>query len=89
MATTPGAVVNYKQILQPDIFAPKPLVTLSTKIIELRKARGWSQQFLANALDVHKNIIISWEEGSYRPAKKKLNAMAVMFNVTVAYLIEK
>lgn len=61
--------------------------SLGNRIFELRKARGWSQQALANLVGVAQNQISRWEGGTEAPRKKSLEALAAAFGITVTELI--
>ena len=44
---------------------------LSEKLIELRKANGWSQEDLAEKTDVSRQAISRWENGTALPDAQK------------------
>ena len=39
------------------------IVTMAEKLIALRKSRGWSQEDLAEQLDVSRQSVSKWESG--------------------------
>jgi len=55
--------------------------TLGERIIAHRKLSGLTQRQLAHKIGVHPCTIISWEEGTRKPDKKRLKRLA-------AFLIE-
>lgn len=59
----------------------------STRIRELRKENKLTQQEVADYLKVNKQTISGYERGVRRPDFVKLDALADLFNVSLAYLI--
>lgn len=53
----------------------------------LRQERGWSQQVLADQLQVTAHTVMRWEAGSNSPQLKDVRKLAAFFQVSVAYLI--
>lgn len=62
-------------------------MTLSEKIISLRKHSGWSQEELANQLGVTRQSVSKWEAGTSIPDIKKVIQMSEIFGVTTDYLL--
>ena len=60
---------------------------LSDKLIELRKEKGWSQEDFAEKLDVSRQAISRWENGTALPDAQNLLRISRLFNVTVDYLL--
>ena len=60
---------------------------LPDKIIELRKARGWSQEDFAEKLDVSRQAVSRWENGTALPDAQNVLHMSKLFNVTTDYLL--
>lgn len=60
---------------------------LQDKLIELRKQRGWSQETLADYLDVSRQAVSKWEAGRATPDVPKLIAIAELFNVSLDELL--
>jgi transcriptional regulator with XRE-family HTH domain len=58
------------------------------KIKELRKARGTTQEELAFALRVSRQIVSRWETGLSVPSGENLSALAKYFGVSIETLIE-
>lgn len=60
---------------------------LSDKIIKLRKANGWSQEELAEKLNVSRQAISRWEGASAQPDATNILQLSKLFNVTTDYLL--
>lgn len=60
---------------------------LSDKLIELRKEKGWSQEDLAEKLDVSRQAISRWENGTALPDALNILAISRLFDVTADYLL--
>lgn len=58
------------------------------KLIELRKATGFSQEELANKLNVARQTVSKWELGETTPEMDKLVKLSEIFNVTLDELIK-
>ena len=57
------------------------------KILELRKARGWSQQELARKLGTSGVIVGRYERGEMVPSIKVASKLAEVFGVTIDGLV--
>ena len=64
------------------------LTMLSEKIINLRKSRGWSQEELAERLNVSRQSVSKWESGVSNPDLDKIVAMSTLFGVSTDYLLK-
>lgn len=62
-------------------------MTLPEKIIKLRKVNGWSQEDLAEKLNVSRQAISRWENGSALPDAQNVLQISKLFNVTTDYLL--
>lgn len=60
---------------------------LPDKIIKLRKENGWSQEELAEKLDVSRQAISRWENGTALPDAQNVLQISKLFNVTTDYLL--
>ena len=60
---------------------------LPDKIIKLRKERGWSQEDFAEKLDVSRQAISRWENGTALPDAQNVLQISKLFNVTTDYLL--
>lgn len=62
-------------------------MTISEKILMLRKEKGLSQEGLAEALGVSRQSVSKWESGDVLPDSSKIIAMSSLFDVTTDYLL--
>ena len=60
---------------------------LSDKLIELRKEKGWSQEDFAEKLDVSRQAISRWENGTALPDAQNLLRISRLFCVSADYLL--
>lgn len=61
---------------------------LADKIIDLRKKHGWSQEELAEQLNVSRQSVSKWESGMSVPDLNKIIAMSELFGVSTDYLLK-
>lgn len=61
---------------------------LADKIIELRKKNGWSQEELAEKLNVSRQSVSKWEGAQSIPDLDKILQMSKIFGVTTDYLLK-
>ncbi|MBQ2506204.1 MAG: helix-turn-helix transcriptional regulator, partial [Erysipelotrichaceae bacterium] len=61
---------------------------LADKIIENRKKNGWSQEELADMLDVSRQSVSKWESAQAIPDMKKIVQLSEIFNVSTDYLLK-
>lgn len=61
---------------------------LADKIINERKKNGWSQEELADMLDVSRQSVSKWEGAQSVPDLSKILKMAEIFGVTTDYLLK-
>lgn len=61
---------------------------LNEKIYEYRKLNRWSQEELADKLEVSRQTISKWEVGKAVPELDKLIKLAELFNITVDELVK-
>ena len=57
------------------------------KIKRLREEKKYSQEDLADLLNVHSVTISKWENGTQEPRAKRLNELAKIFGVSNEYLL--
>ena len=62
-------------------------MTLSEKIVSLRKAHGWSQEDFAEKLYVSRQAISRWENGTALPDAQNVLQISKLFGVTTDYLL--
>ena len=58
---------------------------LAEKIAQLRKQNGWSQEELANRLQVSRKAVSKWEGGASIPDLDKILKLSALFEVTTDY----
>ena len=61
---------------------------MADKIIELRKKNGWSQEELADKLDVSRQSISKWEGAQSVPDMKRIIQMSEIFGVSTDFLLK-
>lgn len=62
-------------------------MTIGEKILNLRKARGWSQEELAERIGVTRQAVSRWESDSAKPDADKIVALCDLFGVSADYLL--
>ena len=60
---------------------------LADKIINERKKNGWSQEELADMLNVSRQSVSKWEGAQSVPDLQKILKMAEVFGVSTDYLL--
>ena len=72
-----------------EITKPKEdfMMKLSDKITTLRKSNGWSQEDLAEQLNVSRQAISRWENGTALPDAQNVLQISKLFGVTTDYLL--
>lgn len=61
---------------------------LADKIIQLRKKNGWSQEELAEQMNVSRQAVCKWEGAQSIPDINKLIQLSKIFNVSIDYLLK-
>lgn len=61
---------------------------LADKLILLRKKNAWSQEELANKLDVSRQAVSKWEGAQSTPDLEKIIKLSEIFNVSTDYLLK-
>lgn len=59
----------------------------NNKLYELRKQKGFSQEELANRLNVSRQTVSKWEVGDSTPDMEKLIAISDLFDISLDELI--
>ncbi|MBR2888945.1 MAG: helix-turn-helix transcriptional regulator [Oscillospiraceae bacterium] len=62
-------------------------MTIGDKILNLRKARGWSQEEMADRVGVSRQAVSRWEAGSAKPDADKIVDICDLFGVSADYLL--
>lgn len=61
---------------------------LGNKILKLRKEKGYSQEELAEKLDVTRQTISNWELGSTQPNPEQLKGLSKILNVSIDEMLD-
>ena len=61
-------------------------MTIGKRISELRKQHNYSQEYLAERLNVSRQAVSKWEQDQTSPDTNNLIALAQLFDVSVEYL---
>ena len=61
---------------------------LAEKIMTLRKRFNWSQEELAEKLDISRQSVSKWEVGATIPDLDKILKMSEIFGVSTDYLLK-
>ena len=61
---------------------------LADKIIELRKRNGWSQEDLAEKMDVSRQSISKWEGAQSVPDMSRILRLSEIFGVSTDFLLK-
>lgn len=61
---------------------------MADKIIRLRKKNGWSQEELAEKMDVSRQAVSKWESAQTIPELEKILRLGELFDVTTDYLLK-
>lgn len=62
-------------------------MTIGDKILNMRKARGWSQEELADRVGVTRQAISRWESDSAKPDADNIITICDLFGVSADYLL--
>lgn len=62
-------------------------MTIGEKIYKLRKAKGWSQDYLAEQLGVSRQAVSRWELDDSAPELQKVYKLSALFSVSCDYLL--
>ena len=65
------------------------MTKVGKRITELRKEKNWSQDKLAEKLDVTRQTIYNWESGSVAPTADKLAELSKLFKVSVGSFFDE
>ena len=63
-------------------------MTFAEKLLKMRRRKGMSQEELAGRLDVSRQAVSRWENGSAMPEATKLFQISRIFGVTADYLLD-
>ena len=63
-------------------------MSLNQKITQLRNDNNWSQEELAEKLNVSRQSVSKWESGQAKPDLDKIIALSDIFDVSTDYLLK-
>lgn len=61
---------------------------LAEKVMTLRKKKGWSQEELAEKLNISRQSVSKWESGASIPDIDKIILISGLFGVSTDYLLK-
>lgn len=64
-------------------------MTIGEKILNMRKARSWSQEELADRAGVSRQAVSRWESGSAKPDADKIIVLCDLFGISADYLLRE
>lgn len=64
-------------------------MTMGEKILNMRRARGWSQEEMAGQVGVTRQAVSRWESDSAKPDADKIVAICDLFGVSADYLLRE
>lgn len=64
-------------------------MTMAEKLKMLRSKSGYTQEEIAKKIGVGSSTVCMWELGQRQPNVKKLKKMALLYGVTVDYILEE
>lgn len=62
-------------------------MNLSERLVALRKEQGWSQEDFADKLEVSRQAVSRWENGSALPDAQNILRISKLFHVSADYLL--
>ncbi len=63
-------------------------MSFEEKLIQLRKKNGWSQENLAEEMNVSRQAVSKWESGKSVPELDKMLLLSELFGVSMDYLVK-
>lgn len=57
------------------------------RLQQLQKNEGYTNRYIAIALDVNENTVSRWANGKRQPGKLSLNQLAAIFRVSMEFLL--
>lgn len=63
-------------------------MTIGEKLYKLRKAKGWSQDYVAEQLGVSRQAVSRWELDESAPELQKVYKLSALFSVSCDYLLD-
>ena len=96
VAVFPTAFDSLQQLDRLSWFCPKwdntkeeePKMIFADKLIDLRKKSGWSQEELAEKLNVSRQAVSKWEGAQSIPDMSRIIQLSELFGVSTDYLLK-
>ena len=63
-------------------------MTLGQRIQKIRKEKGFSQEEIAEALEVSRQAVSKWENGTSEPSTANLIALAKLYGISLDELVK-
>lgn len=61
---------------------------LNDKLIYLRRKQGWTQNELAERMDVSRQTVSKWEQGIADPSLENLRSLSALYGVSTGWLLD-
>lgn len=62
-------------------------ISFPNRLYDMRTAKGWTQQQLAEKLNVTRRIVNEWEHGRKLPSFDSIIALSKVFEVSTDYIL--
>ena len=62
-------------------------IAIANRLVELRSAKGWTQEELAEKLDVSRQAVSKWERAESSPELDKLMALSRLYGISLDSLL--
>lgn len=62
-------------------------MSLAKKLIDLRKRRRYTQQYIADICNISRQSVIKWESGEREPQIECLKCLSRLYKVSIDYLV--
>lgn len=63
-------------------------IAIANRLVELRSAKGWTQEELAEKLDVSRQAVSKWERAESSPELDKLMALSRLYGISLDSLLD-
>ncbi len=63
-------------------------IAIANRLVELRSAKGWTQEELAEKLDVSRQAVSKWERAESSPELDKLVALSRLYGISLDSLLD-
>lgn len=62
-------------------------MTFGEKLLKLRKSKGWTQEELASQINISRQALSKWEQGTVLPDTENVLQLSKIFGVSTDYLL--